>query len=81
VVGKEREKLQRKQESGSSGSLNLISPSTMLQAKSFSRASVVVENDRASPSEKKEQDFSALSGLAALSTAAFLKLDEDDDMK
>lgn len=77
VVGKERAKLQR-QESSSSGSLNLVSPSTMLQTKSFSRSSV---NGRGSPSEKKEQDYSALSGLAALSTAAFLKLDEDDDTK
>ncbi len=78
VVGKERAKLQQRQESSSSGSLNLVSPSTMLQTKSYSRSSV---NGRGSPSEKKEQDYSALSGLAALSTAAFLKLDEDDDMK
>ena len=79
VVGKER-KQQQQQESGSSGSLNLVSPSTMLQTKSFSRGASAV-NDRGSPTEKKEQDYSALSGLAALSTAAFLKLDEDDDMK
>lgn len=80
VVGKEREK-QQQDSSSSSGQLNLVSPSTMLQAKSFSRGNMVVENDGSSPTESKERDYSALSGLAALSTAAFLKLDEDDDVK
>jgi hypothetical protein len=30
------------------------------------------------PFEEKKDEYSALSGLAALSTAAFLKLDEDE---
>jgi hypothetical protein len=33
--------------------------------------------DKAPSVEEKKEDYSALSGLAALSTAAFLKLDEE----
>jgi len=82
VVGRERE---RQQSGGgdssvsSSGHDELISPSTILQTKSSSKGSAM-ESGRSSPSEKKE-DYSALSGLAALSTAAFLKLDEDEAKK
>ena len=84
VVGREREKQQNQSQEGNrnskSGPSDLVSPSTMLQAKSFSRGSAVAASGRFSPTEKKE-DYSALSGLAALSTAAFLKLDEDEDKK
>jgi hypothetical protein len=84
VVGREREKQQLRESkpasdissSSSSSQLELISPSTILQSMSGSRNGVVVERGRSSPSVKKE-DYSALSGLAALSTAAFLQLDED----
>lgn len=85
AVGREREKQQPLQERNSTGDntnssrrLELISPSTILQSKSCSRMNMMVESSSVgSPSEKKE-DYSALSGLAALSTAAFLKLDEDN---
>mmetsp|Transcript_28347 Transcript_28347/g.60768 ORF Transcript_28347/g.60768 Transcript_28347/m.60768 type:complete len:461 (+) Transcript_28347:70-1452(+) len=87
VVGRERKKQQQqKQKETTSGqtqrssSPKLVSPSAMMQSTSCSRRSNVVENEsgRASPTEKKE-DYSTLSGLAALSTAAFLKLDEHED--
>ena len=82
VVGREREKQQEVHPAGdnigSAGKLDLISPSTILQAKSSSRCNRKGEIGRSSPSEKKE-DYSTLSGLAALSTAAFLKLDEDEE--
>eukprot|EP00531_Pseudo-nitzschia_arenysensis_P009513 CAMPEP_0116147320 /NCGR_PEP_ID=MMETSP0329-20121206/17690_1 /TAXON_ID=697910 /ORGANISM="Pseudo-nitzschia arenysensis, Strain B593" /LENGTH=705 /DNA_ID=CAMNT_0003643237 /DNA_START=150 /DNA_END=2267 /DNA_ORIENTATION=+ len=91
VVGKEREKLKQQKRNFSTGSTgsrsssssplaDIVSPSSMLQTKSSSRGSALIEIERRSPSERKE-DYSALSGLAALSTAAFLKLDEDDDVK
>jgi hypothetical protein len=51
----------------------LTSPSTILQSRSR-RGMLDSDANRGSPSEKA--DYSALSGLAALSTAAFLKLDE-----
>merc|ERR1712124_82981 len=83
VVGREREKLQQSQEgksaeedSSRSNPLQLVSPSSMLQSKSCSRGSKVLQMNQESPAQKKI-DYSALSGLAALSTAAFLKLDEE----
>lgn len=56
----------------SSSSSELMSPSTILQSRSRRGMD---DSSRAKPSERRE-DYSALSGLAALSTAAFLKLDE-----
>jgi hypothetical protein len=84
VVGREREKQQPHESSNlasseiSSGSsqLELISPSSILQSMSGSRNGVVIETGKGSSSEKKA-DYSALSGLAALSTAAFLQLDDE----
>jgi len=80
VVGKEREKMKKRSTSNSSSGSsspfeNIVSPTTMLQTKTSGRSAVHVRNS--SPTETKE-DYSGLSGLAALSTAAFLKLDEDD---
>lgn len=70
--------------SGSSPAKLLVSPSSMLQSSARTRArlrgSVLNTGGRDSPTEKKE-DLSTLSGLAALSTAAFLKLDEDEAKK
>eukprot|EP00533_Pseudo-nitzschia_delicatissima_P007919 CAMPEP_0116079252 /NCGR_PEP_ID=MMETSP0327-20121206/1044_1 /TAXON_ID=44447 /ORGANISM="Pseudo-nitzschia delicatissima, Strain B596" /LENGTH=666 /DNA_ID=CAMNT_0003569867 /DNA_START=342 /DNA_END=2342 /DNA_ORIENTATION=- len=79
VVGKEREKMKKLNSNTSSGSSspfeNIVSPTTMLQTKTSGRSAGHDRNS--SPTETKE-DYSGLSGLAALSTAAFLKLDEDD---
>eukprot|EP00535_Pseudo-nitzschia_heimii_P008891 CAMPEP_0197189518 /NCGR_PEP_ID=MMETSP1423-20130617/19872_1 /TAXON_ID=476441 /ORGANISM="Pseudo-nitzschia heimii, Strain UNC1101" /LENGTH=713 /DNA_ID=CAMNT_0042641647 /DNA_START=1118 /DNA_END=3259 /DNA_ORIENTATION=- len=83
IVGREREKQLKDQENSSTGDKNgsdlpnLTSPSTILQKKSSCRKDFLKSNGRGSPTEKKE-DYSTLSGLAALSTAAFLKLDEDE---
>eukprot|EP00537_Pseudo-nitzschia_pungens_P007734 CAMPEP_0172366466 /NCGR_PEP_ID=MMETSP1060-20121228/15428_1 /TAXON_ID=37318 /ORGANISM="Pseudo-nitzschia pungens, Strain cf. cingulata" /LENGTH=717 /DNA_ID=CAMNT_0013090331 /DNA_START=184 /DNA_END=2337 /DNA_ORIENTATION=- len=83
VVGREREQQMRQQRSpgppptaGKDSDQNsphkqLVSPSSLLQSSARTRGS---------PSGKK-QDLSTLSGLAALSTAAFLKLDEDEAKK
>jgi len=80
----EQQQLQKSNLSGAnigrSSHQELISPSMILQSKSCSRSSTAIESGRGSPSGKKK-DYSALSGLAALSTAAFLKLDEDEDKK
>mmetsp|Transcript_8973 Transcript_8973/g.17369 ORF Transcript_8973/g.17369 Transcript_8973/m.17369 type:complete len:742 (-) Transcript_8973:224-2449(-) len=92
VVGREREQQQSRQHQQLQGSntfdetdsgppiLELTSPSTMLQSCVHTRKNVVDVSARVSPTEKKEDIFT-FSGLAALSTAAFLKLDEDDDKK
>jgi hypothetical protein len=60
--------------SASSSEPELTSPSMILQSRS--RRSIDSDGRSMASSEQKE-DYSALSGLAALSTAAFLKLDED----
>lgn len=92
VVGREREQQQSRQHRQLQGSntydetdsgppsMELTSPSTILQSCVHTRNTVVDVSARASPTEKKEDIFT-FSGLAALSTAAFLKLDEDDDKK
>lgn len=85
VVGRERERRLETingtdDENSSSRHVELISPSTMLQSSAHSRQWAMDVTDKCSPSEKKE-DYSALSGLAALSTAAFLQLDDDEDKK
>jgi hypothetical protein len=83
VVGRERP--QQQQTSNNDDKTNnshdeLISPSMILHTRSRRERVIVDDNGRTdSPSEKKEQDYSTLSGLAALSTAAFLKLDESED--
>ncbi|KAG7338582.1 hypothetical protein IV203_029755 [Nitzschia inconspicua] len=61
--------------SSSSGS-DLMSPSSILQSRS--RRSMESKDGKASPcTSESKVDYSGLSGLAALSTAAFLKLDEE----
>mmetsp|Transcript_15671 Transcript_15671/g.27226 ORF Transcript_15671/g.27226 Transcript_15671/m.27226 type:complete len:677 (+) Transcript_15671:229-2259(+) len=52
---------------------DLMSPSSILQ----SRSRRSMDGKESSCSSETKEDYSALSGLAALSTAAFLKLDED----
>lgn len=64
VVGRER--------NGVNGVRELTSPSGLLQ----SRARRSTDPKPKSNSQGMETDYSGLSGLAALSTAAFLKLDE-----
>jgi hypothetical protein len=54
----------------------LMSPSSILQSRS--RRSMDGKDKSRDPFEEKKDEYSALSGLAALSTAAFLKLDEDE---
>lgn len=84
VVGRERAQQQIPQhqhqqtDNYTSRHVELISPSTILQTRSRRERIIVDENGRASPSEKTE-DYSTLSGLAALSTAAYLQLDEDKE--
>ncbi len=73
VVGRER----------SNASMRLTSPSGTLQGRSRPRGeeslgASVSTVSTASLAEKEGDAVSALSGLAALSTAAFLKLDETD---
>lgn len=75
VVGRERVKHQSSKTDDSTAThVELVSPSMILHTRSRRARIKLNDNDRASPSEK--EDYSTLSGLAALSTAAFLKLDE-----
>jgi len=91
VVGRERGKQrsehrpEEQQQGGkstndgsSSSQVDLVSPSIILQTRSRRERLIINENDRDSPSQNKD-DYSSLSGLAALSTAAFLKLDEEKE--
>lgn len=87
VIGRERKQQQqipqqqqriRDTDDYASPHLELISPSTILQTRSRRERIIVDENGRASPSERTD-DYSTLSGLAALSTAAYLQLDEDKE--
>jgi hypothetical protein len=76
VVGRERSTSQAVK-----GTTGLLSPSGTLQGRSRPRGEV--KRAASSPvgstlTEKEGEAVSVLSGLAALSTAAFLKLDETD---
>lgn len=83
VVGRERpqqQQMSNTDDKTNSHHVELISPSMILHTRSRRERIIVDDIVRThSPSEKKEQDYSTLSGLAALSTAAFLKLDESED--
>ena len=81
VVGRERQasvasSIASSSTSAATSSSDLMSPSSILQSRS--RRSMDDKDKRASSQSEEKKDYSALSGLAALSTAAFLKLDEDD---
>jgi hypothetical protein len=54
---------------------DLMSPSCVLQSRS--RRSMDGKDPRTASLSETKEDYSTLSGLAALSTAAFLKMDED----
>ncbi|KAL3921791.1 MAG: hypothetical protein SGILL_002560 [Bacillariaceae sp.] len=80
-VGRERHSSVASSTASSSNSTgtsssDLMSPSSILQSRS--RRSMDGKDKRASLASEEQKDYSSLSGLAALSTAAFLKLDEDD---
>ena len=81
VVGRERQpsvasSIASSSASAASSGSDLISPSSILQSRS--RRSTDDKDKRASLKSDEKKDYSSLSGLAALSTAAFLKLDEDN---
>jgi hypothetical protein len=83
IVGKERPTPVLVSSSSSSAkssittstSSDLLSPSSILQSRS--RRSMDSKDQRTMSLCQTEEDYSRLSGLAALSTAAFLKMDED----